>query len=515
MQAAWESMQALSEDLAYRDYLNCSYDAPTDTLSIQVYSKVDPDVLFDELDKSVKGADLGNLVLDLFSASYEDDYLEKFSARLGKLRCKSIRCLAFGDHMVLPDDAWTALLDRTEILYNPPLKHMTDYSETGMTNLAQVKKLWITDTASSSLQHVSVLPGLEEIAISAGLTAGEQEKTREALEQAYQISYSNESDIYHGILFFHPAEDLKSLKRILYYPELDSWKPDTQYCMNIFSMQLYIPKVYTNVPGEIWSGDENTISFIIPSWDLESINENKIDENEDIKSIELRDKLYLEEANNNAIINAYKLSNSNITIKESSYKVIYISPKANTDIKVGDKLISVNGVSINSNTEYKKYLKTLNIGDELKVVVIRDGKEINCQARLIELNGEKIIGLYLVNLVNFEVDPKVKLNFKWNESGPSGGFMLSLALFDKLVDDDLTKGRKIVGTGTIDINGNIGEIGGIKYKLMGAVKNKANIFFVPTDNYEEAMKVKKQFNYKINIIKVDTLEDAVNYLKNN
>ena len=259
MQAAWESMQALSEDLAYRDYLNCSYDAPTDTLSIQVYSKVDPDVLFDELDKSVKGADLGNLVLDLFSASYEDDYLEKFSARLGKLRCKSIRCLAFGDHMVLPDDAWTALLDRTEILYNPPLKHMTDYSETGMTNLAQVKKLWITDTASSSLQHVSVLPGLEEIAISAGLTAGEQEKTREALEQAYQISYSNESDIYHGILFFHPAEDLKSLKRILYYPELDSWKPDTQYCMNIFSMQLYIPKVYTNVPGEIWSGDENTL----------------------------------------------------------------------------------------------------------------------------------------------------------------------------------------------------------------------------------------------------------------
>ncbi|MBR3660939.1 MAG: PDZ domain-containing protein [Bacilli bacterium] len=270
----------------------------------------------------------------------------------------------------------------------------------------------------------------------------------------------------------------------------------------------YVKEIHATIPTYL-------LSFIIPSWDLESINENKIDENEDIKSIELRDKLYLEEANNNAIINAYKLSNSNITIKESSYKVIYISPKANTDIKVGDKLISVNGVSINSNTEYKKYLKTLNIGDELKVVVIRDGKEINCQARLIELNGEKIIGLYLVNLVNFEVDPKVKLNFKWNESGPSGGFMLSLALFDKLVDDDLTKGRKIVGTGTIDINGNIGEIGGIKYKLMGAVKNKANIFFVPTDNYEEAMKVKKQFNYKINIIKVDTLEDAVNYLKNN
>jgi len=85
---------------------------------------------------------------------------------------------------------------------------------------------------------------------------------------------------------------------------------------------------------------------------------------------------YIEEANNNAIINAYKLSNSKINIKDSSYKVIYISPQANTNIKVGDKLISVNGVVISSNTEYKKYLKTLTVGDNLKVVVERDGKEV-------------------------------------------------------------------------------------------------------------------------------------------
>ena len=270
----------------------------------------------------------------------------------------------------------------------------------------------------------------------------------------------------------------------------------------------YVKEIHATIPTYL-------LSFVIPSWDLESVENNKIDENEDLESIELRDKLYLEEANNNAIINAYKLSNSNITIKDSSYKVIYVNPKANKDIKVGDKLVSVNGEVISNNTEYKKYLKTLNVGDDLKVVVNRDGKEVNCHAKLVEIDGEKIIGLYLVNLVNFEVDPEVKLNFKWNESGPSGGFMLSLALFDKLVDDDLTKGRKIVGTGTIDINGNVGEIGGVKYKLMGAVKAKADIFFVPSDNYEEAMKVKSQFNYKINIVKVDTLLDAVNYLKNN
>lgn len=71
----------------------------------------------------------------------------------------------------------------------------------------------------------------------------------------------------------------------------------------------------------------------------------------------------------------------------------------------------------------------------------------------------------------------------------------------------------INGAGTIDIDSNVGEIGGVKYKLMGAFSNKADIFFVPKDNYEEAVKVKKKFNYKIKVVSVDTFEDAINYLK--
>ena len=257
------------------------------------------------------------------------------------------------------------------------------------------------------------------------------------------------------------------------------------------------------------------LSFILPTWDLESLNNSKLDESEDNSNVDVREKLYLEEANNNAIINAYKLAGKKVNIKDSSYKVIYISNKSDTDVKVGDKLVSVNNVKISNNVEYKKYLKNLNIKDKLDVVVIRNNKEIHCYAKLIELNKEKIMGLYLVNMYDYEVEPKIKLNFKWNESGPSGGFMLALAIYDKLVDEDLTKGRKIVGTGTIDINGNVGEIGGVKYKLMGAVKNKADIFFVPNNNYEEAMNAKKKFNYKIDIVKVDTLSNAINYLKNN
>ena len=257
------------------------------------------------------------------------------------------------------------------------------------------------------------------------------------------------------------------------------------------------------------------LSYIIKSWDLESTSDYKLDENEDMKDIDYREKMFLEEANTNAIINAYTLANKKINIKSNSYKVIYISKDSDTDIKIGDKLISINNKKINNNIELKEYLKTLTVNEKLDIKVLRDDKEINCYAKLIELNNEKIIGLYLVNIKDYEVDPKINLKFKWYESGPSGGFMLSLAIYDRLVSEDLTKGRKIVGTGTIDELGNVGVIGGVKYKLMGAVKNKADIFFVPDGNYEEAIKTKNNFNYKIDIVKVKTIKDAIDYLTNN
>ena len=113
------------------------------------------------------------------------------------------------------------------------------------------------------------------------------------------------------------------------------------------------------------------------------------------------------------------------------------------------------------------------------------------------------------------ISSPINLKFKWNESGSSGGFMLSLAIYDRLVDADLTKGRKIVGTGTIDANGNVGEIGGVKYKVLGASREKADIFFCPKENYEEAINTKNKYNLKLKIVKVETLEEAINYLKNN
>lgn len=269
----------------------------------------------------------------------------------------------------------------------------------------------------------------------------------------------------------------------------------------------YVKQIRATIPTYL-------ISLVNSKWEKEKISSSTIDDSESALDILKRERLYLEEANNHAIINAYRLSDKEIEIKENYYKIIYVHGSSDTNVKVGDTLLSVNGKSVSSNSEYKEYLKTLKLGEKVSVKVLRDNQEVDCYANLISLNGEVVIGVYLVNIYDIKTNPEIELNFRQNESGPSGGFMLSLAIYDRLVDADLTKGMKIAGTGTIDDIGNVGEIGGVKYKLMGAVNDKADIFFVPKENYEEALSVKKKYNYQIDLVSVSKLEEAISYLEN-
>jgi PDZ domain-containing protein len=71
--------------------------------------------------------------------------------------------------------------------------------------------------------------------------------------------------------------------------------------------------------------------------------------------------------------------------------------------------------------------------------------------------------------------------------GPSAGLMFTLGILDKLKPEDLTGGKIIAGTGTIDDDGNVGPIGGIPQKLVGAKSAGAQIFLVPKDNCAEAL----------------------------
>ncbi len=272
-----------------------------------------------------------------------------------------------------------------------------------------------------------------------------------------------------------------------------------------FSM-AYVKMVKGNIPFL-------AASYLLNNWDVVKKEEVTL-ENESVNDMIKRDQLYLQESLSNATIAAYTKAGKDIKIKKKVFNIIYIDEKSKTAVKLYDQLISVDGENIKSLEDYKNIVAEHEVGDILNLKVLRNNKEKDVTIKVFEENGTKLTGIAILTTYEFETNPKIKIKSKQSESGSSGGLMLTLSIYNKLTKEDLTHGKNIVGTGTIDEKGNVGEIGGIKYKLLGANKNKADIFLCPIENYKEAKKVVKENNLKIKLKAVKNLDEAINYLSN-
>lgn len=269
----------------------------------------------------------------------------------------------------------------------------------------------------------------------------------------------------------------------------------------------YVSQIRATIPSFL-------VSYVIPNWEREKIDNYKASSKESDKDIEVRDKLYLEESNLNALKVAYNAAGKTLDIKNNKYHIVYVDDKVEENIKVGDVILKADGSDIVDLKDYKALVDSKDYGDTIKLELLRNNKELTVDVKVRKIDDRKLTGISLVNIYEYTADPSIKFKFDKNESGSSGGLMLALSIYDKLTPDDLTMGKKIVGTGTIDSDGKVGEIGGVKYKLMGAVKAKASVFLAPKgENYNECIKLQKEKNYKIKILEIDTFEDALNKLK--
>lgn len=249
---------------------------------------------------------------------------------------------------------------------------------------------------------------------------------------------------------------------------------------------------------------------VIPNWDMEKETESEYDFDELIEI----EKLYLDNSITNATILAYEKANKKISIKSEKNTISYVDPKADTNVEVLDELIKVDDKIISSIDELREVVASHKVGDIVKLTVKENGKEKEKSAKVYETDDGLRIGIGFMTTYDLQADPVIDVKTKANESGSSGGLMLSLQIYNKLISEDITKGKKIVGTGTITRDGIVGEIDGIKYKLLGAKKNKADLFFCPKENYDEAIKVNEKYKLDLKIVSVDTFDDALNYLKN-
>lgn len=258
------------------------------------------------------------------------------------------------------------------------------------------------------------------------------------------------------------------------------------------------------------------LSYVMPSWTLYEESDFGFDETEKAEDIDARDKLSLIESQQNSVKVAYEAAGKEFKINETTYYIYYIYDfvKEYSDLKVGDKLISYDGIALEDVKDYKEYVNSKNKDDEIEIEYLRNDKVKKTKLKVYEENGEKYTGIMVYTIYDYETDPEIKFTFKASEGGSSGGLTLALAIYNKLTKEDITNGLKIVGTGTIELDGTVGAIGGVEYKLKGAVKDNADIFVVPSgSNYEEAKKIKKENNYDIKLIEATTFEETLKSIK--
>ncbi|NMA92364.1 MAG: PDZ domain-containing protein [Firmicutes bacterium] len=178
----------------------------------------------------------------------------------------------------------------------------------------------------------------------------------------------------------------------------------------------------------------------------------------------------------------------------------------------GDIIVAVDGMEVSLTEQVISQVQNRGVGDEVVLTVERDNRSIELASATYpspENPAVPALGIYISSLGWEPVIP-VEIEIKTGKiSGPSAGMMFVLEIIDQLTPGDLTKGHFIAGTGTIELDEKVGQIGGVRQKVAAAEKEGATYFLVPIENYREA----EQAARRITLVPVGSLQEVLDFLE--
>ena len=216
-----------------------------------------------------------------------------------------------------------------------------------------------------------------------------------------------------------------------------------------------------------------------------------------------------------------------VTEKVQVLSTVEGSPAASV-LKADDRIVKVGEKQIETLTDVPKAVNASN-GSPIDVTVERGGKQQTFKLTPVRSSDDSrwILGAGLKQ--SYDLPAHVQYNLD-GVGVPSAGLMLALGTVDKLSEGTLLADEDaggdpyrsyISGTGTIDANGKVGAIGGIKYKILATGRYGARYFLAPKENCDSIVKMQAQdpdlFNYyhagqvrgTMVVVPVSTLDEAV------
>jgi len=196
-------------------------------------------------------------------------------------------------------------------------------------------------------------------------------------------------------------------------------------------------------------------------------------------------------------------------------RVVSILPgsHANGILNVGDIITGLNGTPIQTTSDLIEQVQAQSASGSVRLQVERNQTQMEVTIPLMAPTSSSDSPKIGITITSAGFDSKtpfpISIVTQKINGGPSAGLMFTLTVYNMLTPDDLTHGLRIAGTGTINLDGTVGPIGGVKQKVAAAEQVGAVYFLCPADNYADAVSVARS----IKVIKIATAEQAVQFLK--
>lgn len=179
----------------------------------------------------------------------------------------------------------------------------------------------------------------------------------------------------------------------------------------------------------------------------------------------------------------------------------------------GDTVIQADGKPVRTSDALVAILRTHVPGDKvaMKVRPLDNSGIRSVRVATVKRPGDPkraFLGVSLQTRPQFQFPVKVTVS-SGDVGGPSAGLAFTLAIIDQLTPGNLTGGKVVAVTGTIQADGSVGEVGGVHQKTLAAIHEGATLMIVPTGEYHDAVTASRG---RIRVEKADTVDEALRVL---
>jgi PDZ domain-containing protein len=268
--------------------------------------------------------------------------------------------------------------------------------------------------------------------------------------------------------------------------------------------------VYSQTPitaGEWILGQLSPIVKLVPP-------ERIVPPDTTIQELARRNYRMLDDSQTSAVAVGLRLADFDVAIQGLGARVLSVLPEspAQNVLQPGDVIIGLDNETVETAADLTSQLKTQAPQAAVRLQIEREDRVVDVDTPLMppaEPGQPPRIGI-MIEDAGFDVELPFPVEIVPQKivGGPSAGLMFTLTVYNLLTLEDLTGGRTIAGTGTINLDGTVGPIGGVQQKVAGAEFAGADYFLSPPENFEDAQAVAR----RISVVEVATAQEAIQFL---